>query len=437
MNSLKTIGQDYLKNQHQDLKILSIPSKILTSKTQLLLLGFLFSLILIPQVSFSEVFVPSDEFVGYFDSNGIYTVIGNVKNKNNYAVIPTISVSIKNNSEIFSKTITHVPLSAGTEIPFKIKFPNVLNDPKLLPVELSFERTIKDKIPITVLYDETLVKYDDGHLTGRIQNVGDKTIYNPKIFAVIHGYERVLDVAQNMEFIEKIEPREIMDFSMYPDPSITDDVFYYSCFAPSDNTVVSMYAERNQKKFYFRYDGGSWYYDAQFNKDGTKLSMKTQTSFNLETYANFEFPHAMEDEKFKVFLNGEPKEFIQSTDENGNWHVAFNVHPYETGNILITGFDEGWDPGEKILIPDWIKNNAKSWSENNLDDDIFVKGIKFMIQQDILKISTTDNIENEKTFIPQWIKISAGWWFEGTINDNTFIQGIQFLIKEGILQISS
>jgi hypothetical protein len=58
-------------------------------------------LLLIPQFSFAEVFIPTDEYVEYFDSNGIYAVVGNVKNESEYAIISTISVSVKNNSEIF------------------------------------------------------------------------------------------------------------------------------------------------------------------------------------------------------------------------------------------------------------------------------------------------------------------------------------------------
>ena len=73
-------------------------------------------------------------------------------------------------------------------------------------------KTIKDAIPIMVLYDETLIKHVDGHLTGRIQNTGDRTIYNPKIFAVIHGYEKVLDIGQNIEFIEKNQTRRNLGF---------------------------------------------------------------------------------------------------------------------------------------------------------------------------------------------------------------------------------
>ena len=134
-----------------------------------------------PDMAFAEVFVPLHEYLGYFDSNGIYTVVGNVKNENTFAVIPTITVSVIDGSETISKTIKHVPLAVGSEIPFKIKFPEIKsNIPVLVNPELTFEKTIKDSIPIQVLYDKTLIKHDDGHITGKIQNTGNKTIYYPK-----------------------------------------------------------------------------------------------------------------------------------------------------------------------------------------------------------------------------------------------------------------
>ena len=142
-----------MRNQHQDSKISLTLSKISASSNSLLLLGFFLSLLLIPQFSFAEVFVPTDEYIGYFDSNGIYTVVGNVKNDLNYDIIPTVSISVKDDSEIFSKTIQHVPLSSSTEIPFKIKFPEVLgNSPILMPAEISFEKTKTNVITIDVIY---------------------------------------------------------------------------------------------------------------------------------------------------------------------------------------------------------------------------------------------------------------------------------------------
>ena len=389
---------------------------------------------LIPQVSFSEIFVPTDEYVGYFDSVGTYTVVGNVKNEYDYAVIPTITVSVKENSEIFSKTVVHVPLGSGAEIPFKIKFSEITNNPILLPVDLSYERTTKDVIPIIVLYDETLIKYDDGHLTGRIQNMGEQTIYNPKIFAVIHGYEKVLDIGQNIEFIEKIEPGEILDFSMYPDPSITDQIFYYSCFAPIDTTVVPITAKKNNGNFDFRYDSGAWYSAAKFDEAGTTLSIRGYNSYPLETYANFEFPPISGNEKFSVTLNDEPVEFIQSIDEMGFWHVAFTVGPISQGTLKISGFDKGLPP-ELPKIPQWIKTNADWWVTNQISDSEFLEGIDFLFEKQIVSVPERDVISESQWNIPSWVKSSAGWWNEEKISDDDFLNIIENLVKRKIIVI--
>ena len=389
---------------------------------------------LIPQISFSEVFVPEDEFIGYFDSNGIYTVVGNVKNEYDYAVIPNISVSIQEDSEIFSKTITHVPLGSGAEIPFKIKFSNIASNPILLPVKLSYEKTIKDVIPIDVLYDETLIKHKDGHLTGRIQNTGEQTIYNPKIFAVIHGYEKVLDIGQNIEFIEKIEPGEILDFSMYPDPSITDEIFYYSCFAPVDTTVIPVTAKKNEGNFDFRYDSGAWYSAAKFDETGTTLSIRGYNSYPLETYANFEFSPISGNEKFSVTLNDEPVEFIQSIDEMGFWHVAFTVEPTSQGTLKISGFDKGLPP-ELPKIPQWIKTNANWWVTNQISDSEFLEGIDFLFEKQIVSVPERDVISESQWNIPSWVKTSTGWWYEGKISDDDYLNILENLVKRKIIVI--
>ena len=314
-----------MRNQHLDSKILSIPSRVLASKIPLLL-GLLFATLLVPQLAFADVYVPLHEYLGYFDSNGIYTVVGNVKNTNDFGVVPIITVSVIDDSKTISKTINHVPLGPETEIPFKIKFPELLsNTPVLVNPEITFQKAITHDVPIQILYDKTLIKHNDGHITGRIQNTGDQTIFYPKIYAVVHGYENVLDITQNIEFIKKIEPGEILDFSMYPDPAITEDVFYYSCFAPVDTTVIPITAKKNDGNFDFRYDSGAWYSAAKFDETGTTLSIRGYNSYPLETYANFEFPPISGNEKFSVTLNDEPIEFIQSIDEMGFWHVAFTV----------------------------------------------------------------------------------------------------------------
>ncbi len=284
-----------------------------------------------------------------------------------------------------------------------------------------------------VLYDETLIKYDDGHLTGRIQNIGEQTIYNPKIFAVIHGYEKVLDIGQNIELIEKIEPGKILNFSMYPDPSITDEIFYYRCFAPVD-TIIPVTAKKNDGNFDFRYDSGAWYSAAKFDKTGTILSVRGYNSYPLETYANFEFPSISGNEKFSVTLNDEPINFIQSVDEMGFWHVALQVGPISQGTLKISSFDKGL-PTKIPEIPQWIKTNADWWITNQISDSEFLEGIDFLFEKQIISVSEREAINESQWNIPSWVKNSTGWWYEEKISDDEFLNIIENLVARKIILI--
>ena len=390
------------------------------------------------QISNAEVFIPENEYVGFFDSNGIYTVVGNVKNENNFSVIPTITVSVQDSSgsNTYSEMIPHVPLSPNSEIPFKIKFTEDLgHNPKLLPADLSYIKTNNQPtIPIEVLYDETLIQYEDGHLTGRIQNTGNETIYFPKIFAVVHGYEKVLDITQNIEFIKKIEPGEILEFSMYPDPSVTDPIFYYSCFAPVDTTVIPITTMKNEGEFDFRYDSGAWYSAAKFDAQGTTLSVREYNSYPLETYANFEFPPISGNEKFSVTLNDEPIDFIQSMDEMGFWHVAFSVAPTSQGIIKISGFDQGLPPDMPAITP-WVKLNAEWWLNNEISDVEFLEGIEFLLEKEIIVVTVQDPVLESISQIPSWVKIPTGWWIDEKLSDDEFLKLIQSLLNQEIIII--
>ncbi|MBI3623890.1 YbhB/YbcL family Raf kinase inhibitor-like protein [Candidatus Pacearchaeota archaeon] len=92
---------------------------------------------------------------------------------------------------------------------------------------------------------------------------------------------------------------------------------------------------------------------------------------------------------------------------------------------------------EEIQIPPWVKNNAKWWSEGQIGDNDFVKGIQYLIQSGIMKIPQTQSGYGSSQQIPSWIKNNAGWWANGTITDDDFVKGIQYLIQENIIQIKT
>ena len=51
-------------------------------------------LIIIPITASGEVYIPDHEYVGFYDQDGIFTVIAGVKNNEMYPVIPTITVNV-------------------------------------------------------------------------------------------------------------------------------------------------------------------------------------------------------------------------------------------------------------------------------------------------------------------------------------------------------
>lgn len=304
--------------------------------------------------AYSEVWVPDHEFVGFYDSSGIYVVAGAVKNTEEYAVIPTVQISIDDggNRVVVSQTLPTA--YSGKDIPFRIPIHQVAsNDVVLHEPEVTFQREdVRHASKVEVIYDKTLVKHPDGHLTGRIINNGNVTEYNVKVYALVHGAKhKVIDVAKNTEKIDKIEPGQVMDFTMYPDPSHASEVMYYSCFAIGDETIVPLYAMRDDLRFDFRYDSTASFSVMGFDKTGTELSIYGINSFKLPTYVNFEFPRISEREKFEVSINGKPVESLQSLDEDGSWHVVFNVDGPSQNDIVIRGFAN--PSGESIRIGDF------------------------------------------------------------------------------------
>jgi predicted TIM-barrel fold metal-dependent hydrolase len=156
---------------------------------------------------------------------------------------------------------------------------------------------------------------------------------------------------------------------------------------------------------------------------------------------------------WKEMIEKYPDQVMWGMDRAYPWH--FNE---EVGGLLVEysrAFIGGLDPevqekyayknAEQMLsvpkqlpvettIPDWIKNNAGWWAAGNIDDDSFLNGISYLIQNDIIVIPPTD-AGTEGGTVPEWVKNTAGWWADGTIDDGTFVNAIQYLIKEGLIQV--
>lgn len=91
----------------------------------------------------------------------------------------------------------------------------------------------------------------------------------------------------------------------------------------------------------------------------------------------------------------------------------------------------------KSQIPLWVKNNAKWWSEGQIGDDDFIKGIQYLIQKRIIIISNLPQIKDSAGTVPSWVKTTAGWWASSQISQDDFVKGIQYLVENGIIFVDA
>ncbi|MDE1766636.1 MAG: hypothetical protein KGI27_10260 [Thaumarchaeota archaeon] len=127
---------------------------------------------------------------------------------------------------------------------------------------------------------------------------------------------------------------------------------------------------------------------------------------------------------------------IPSTVTADTGVVAIGDQPQNQGGLIQTNNPPPTNTNTPIVIPSWVKNNAKWWSQNTIDDSTFASGIQYMIKQGIIQIPASQQGQaSPGVQIPQWVKSNAGWWSNGQIDDQTFVAGIQYLIKIGIITV--
>ncbi len=92
------------------------------------------------------------------------------------------------------------------------------------------------------------------------------------------------------------------------------------------------------------------------------------------------------------------------------------------------------EPNQELIVPQWIKNNAQWWVEDRVSTEEFVSSLEFLISEDILQVSPTEQTGTSRE-IPVWVKQNIEWWTQGLTSDLEFLSATEFLIQNGIVQI--
>ncbi|QLH03590.1 peptidase [Nitrosopumilus cobalaminigenes] len=190
----------------------------------------------------------------------------------------------------------------------------------------------------------------------------------------------------------------------------------------------------------------SWEPENLKSNSNTKILFDVTDIFlkNKPVATNYEFSVTQDDriifEQSGVSTDSKDEhniaEFFMPEDVSGIVNLNFrNLDNNSLAKTTIPIVIDRISINEEIILPNWIRNNAAWWSEEQIDDNTFIQGIEYMIKNKIISIPQTQQETSTSKEIPSWIRNNASWWADGQIDDKTFVQGLEFMIKAGILRV--
>jgi hypothetical protein len=137
--------------------------------------------------------------------------------------------------------------------------------------------------------------------------------------------------------------------------------------------------------------------------------------------------------------DGKTQNFAATLSSNGGYKSVISINENSLSGIYKIQLSHNNSFAQEISfkvsipqIPDWIKNNAQSWSSDDISNSEFIDGIEYFIEKGFF-IKPDMSISEQK--MPDWIKNNAKWWANDQISDEDFVESIEYLVKKGIIRI--
>jgi len=124
-----------------------------------------------------------------------------------------------------------------------------------------------------------------------------------------------------------------------------------------------------------------------------------------------------------------------------NINISGNIDDYKQGtdvNVIITKPDGEIEEHRVVATRDGNFNDFYKL-DHLADSGSYHVTVQYQSSEfDILSFRVVKNLEDvveKKVEIPDWLRNNAKWWSESSIKDSEFVTGIQFLISNGIMNI--
>ena len=124
---------------------------------------------------------------------------------------------------------------------------------------------------------------------------------------------------------------------------------------------------------------------------------------------------------------------LHNIENDAEW-AQYVIHSkFPPTNVLFMNSESF--PLKISKVPDWVKNNAKWWSDSQVDDTTFSQGIGYLIKENIIEIDNlpSSGADSDQS-VPEWVKNNAKWWADGMITEDEFLRGITYMVEKGIIR---
>ncbi len=126
-----------------------------------------------------------------------------------------------------------------------------------------------------------------------------------------------------------------------------------------------------------------------------------------------------------------PQYYIDRYNDEQDYKSWFDSQFPNSSIYNVLGYP---DP---VSVPDWIRADAELWATGEITDAAFITGIKFMLENNIIMVSSSTfsgNVSDKE--IPTWIRNNAHWWSQNLISEDEFTHSLEYLIQKGIITIN-
>jgi hypothetical protein len=109
----------------------------------------------------------------------------------------------------------------------------------------------------------------------------------------------------------------------------------------------------------------------------------------------------------------------------------------QTGDITTSSTS----PVDFRFVPDWFKNPALWWSNDQTTNSEFANAIGFLVKKGIIftdskGVPISEVIVSDNITIPSWIKTNSNLWANNQISTDQFLQGVNYMLDNKIISFT-